>query len=85
MSYAQKIKKLSYEELLVEKEKLVTFIDAYERGIPKTHSLWNESPDPDQLYIHYLKHLSNVSQLLAEKYLIVLSKKVKEKNKEILQ
>ncbi|MBP3890682.1 MAG: hypothetical protein J6D29_00715 [Solobacterium sp.] len=84
MTYSQKIKRMSYEELLVEKAKLLSYISAYEKGIPEDHPILKEIPDPDRMYIHYLKYLSKVSQLLSEKYITVLSRKIKEKNKNVL-
>lgn len=79
--YLKRLKRKSYEELLEEREKLLLSIAHYEQGIPKDNEIWNQDPDPDVIYYHNLQYLSEVYQLLSEKFLKRLNQQILEESR----
>lgn len=82
--YLRRIRRMSLEELILERETMERYIEMYEKKEDLSVVL-KGNQDADILYIHTLKRMANVCEEIASKQLEQLHKKVLEQSREVNQ
>lgn len=68
MPTTEELKKLSYKELIAERDSILRYINDFERDFNMKNLVWGCKPSPDVHYQVYLDYLGELCPIISEKF-----------------